>query len=201
MPVFDTNISSLVNKIDSITDNAINSPYFAFIAQLSIRGLSLIGLTNNIIQSETYSWENQITSFPIESGADISDNIINSPLIIQQKFIVSFLATKVSGIIKIAPITYLLLALRKSRQLIRVLSMYGTYNNMIIKNLKCEVMENSKSTIVCDITFQEVIQAQTETSVVSATNIFTKTINTGNAIFNKSALKPIYNSISSNLLK
>ncbi|MDR1235492.1 MAG: hypothetical protein LBJ96_00640 [Holosporaceae bacterium] len=76
---------------DFISKNVLNNNNFAFMAQLSLKGMVLVGLAPNLKQAEEMGWENQITSYTIEDGTNVSDHIINGPLEIKQKFILTAL--------------------------------------------------------------------------------------------------------------
>jgi hypothetical protein len=169
-------------------NNILSNWNMAFLVQLSIKGMSLLGISPILKQSEKYSWQNKISSIVLESGVEISDHIINGPLTISQTFIISVMSTYgIPGTVKVIPIVYLLMELRKTKQLISVLTSYGIYRNMIIESIETELMEGMKDALVCDITFREAIFAKTEESSVSVTNQNKKTLATKNKIFNKSA--------------
>jgi purine-nucleoside phosphorylase len=71
------------------------------------------------------------------------------------------------GIMKIAPIVYLLLELRKSKQMISVITTHGVHENMVITDLEINNADGYKDTVVCDIDFEECKFATTDEAYVS----------------------------------
>ena len=168
-----------------------------FLAQLSLKGMELIGITPNMKQSEKYGWKNRISGITLENGTEISDHIVNGPLTITQRFLVTAISMYgPEGTAKIAPIIYLLTELRKSKQLTTVLTSHGIYRNMAIESLDAEIAEGYKNTLICDITFKEIIFADTEENTVTATNNFAKVTATKDKIFNKSSAAPKSGNVS-----
>jgi hypothetical protein len=181
---------------DFISKNVLSNNQFAFIAQLSLKGMALLGLAPNLKQSEEFSWENQITSYTVEDGTNVADHIINGPLEINQKFVVTaFNSFAISGMIKLAPILYILMELRKTKQIINVLSSFGIYRNMVIQRINAHLEEGVENTVVCDIVFRELKYATTSTATVGATSTTQKTLAARDNTFNTAAATPASTSI------
>lgn len=144
----------------------------AFIAQLSIKGMALLGVTPNMKQNEKHSWENIITSNTIESGAEIQDHMVITPLRISETFIVSFLGSfGPRDALKTTPIVYSLMELRKTKQIIDVVTSCGVYKNMAIVGVEAEMIEGTVNSVRCTISFQEIMKASVEESAVSSSTI------------------------------
>jgi hypothetical protein len=176
-------------KFDKVREyigtNVLNNSQCAFIAQLAVKGMALLGLGLDLKQGEKYEWTNQITEHTLEDGSEISDNIINKSFVIEQRFILSAMNTfGIPGIVKLAPINTLLMELRKTKQIIRVLTTYGLYKNMVIESLSTTIMDGVENTFICDIRFREINFGSVTSSTVSATTQVQKTINTKNITFN-----------------
>lgn len=186
------NLEDFSAKFDKIREyvgtNVLNNPQCAFIAQLAVKGMALLGLAPDLRQGEKYEWTNQITDHTLEDGSEISDNIINKSFIIEQKFILSTLNTfGIPGIVKLAPINAILMELRKTKQVIRVLTTYGIYKNMVIESLSSSVTEGVENTFTCDIRFREINFGSVTSSTVTATTQAQKTLKTKDSTFNVAA--------------
>jgi hypothetical protein len=155
----------------------------AFIAQLGVKGMALLGVTPNMKQSERHSWENIITSNTIESGSEIHDHMVRAPLRISETFVVSFLGRfGIENVIKTTPVIYLLMELRKTKQIIDVVTNGGIYKNMAIVGVDGEMIEGSVNSVRCTISFQEILEASVEESVVSSSTTLQKTENLSDPI-------------------
>jgi hypothetical protein len=175
-----------------INTHVLNNNQFAFLAQLSLKGMALVGLAPQIKQAEELSWENQITSYTVENGANVGDHIINGPLKIRQTFIVTAFNTySIPGIIKLAPILYILMELRKTKQIITVLSSAGIHSNMVIESLTATAEEGIENTMICDIAFKELTFASMTSGTVTAETVAKKTLFTRDQAFNIAAAKPV----------
>jgi hypothetical protein len=182
-------ITDNLSSLSGISD-IIKGGNTVFLAQLSLKGMDLLGIAPNMKQSEKYGWQNRISGITIENGTEISDHIVNGPLTISQRFLVTVMSRHaIEGTAKIAPIVYLLTELRKSKQLTSVLTSHGIYKNMAIQSLDAEIAEGYQNTLTCDITFKEIIFADTEENNVAATSRYAKVSATKDKIFNKSAAR------------
>jgi hypothetical protein len=170
----------------------------AFMVQLGVKGMALLGVTPNLKQSEHHSWENTITSNTIESGAEIQDHIVIGPLVIKETFIISILGRfDVLAALETAPPIYLLMQLRKSKQIIDVVTNCGIFKNMAIQSIEAETVEGTVNTITCTITFREVMQASISDGVVkSSSTISEKTRNIANSTKNMASRAPVSSTAS-----
>ncbi|MDR1333895.1 MAG: hypothetical protein LBJ71_01610 [Holosporaceae bacterium] len=181
--------SSLENLI---IKNVLGNNQAAFIAQLSLKGMALIGLAPNLKQAEELSWENQITSHPVEEGANVSDHIITGSLNIKQTFIVtSFNSFSIPGMIILSPILTILMELRKTKQIITVLSSFKIHRNMVIQSINAKLAEGVENTVICDIAFKELQFASTTTATVSASTMTQKTLAARDNTFNVASAAPV----------
>jgi hypothetical protein len=170
---------------------------FAFLAQLDLHQMTLIGLSPSMQQAEEFEWKNRVSGFPLESGSEISDHMVCGPLVISQKFVVTALPMYgVSAAPQLAPIVFMLTELRNKKQMIDVLTSYARYPNMVIESLRGVRTEGCRDCLECDIVFREIPFADTEESTVSATRRNQKVINTRNKTFNLSAAAPVSGNVS-----
>jgi hypothetical protein len=177
---------------DFISKNVLNNSNFAFMAQLSLKGMALLGLAPNIKQAEEMGWENQITSYTVEDGTNVSDHIINGPLEIKERFILTaFNGFSISGMIKLAPVLHILMELRKTKQIINVMSSSGIHRNMVIESLRAQQEEGVENTVICDIAFKELPFASTTAATVNATTMAQKTLAARDSTFNVAAAVPV----------
>lgn len=183
-------MSSILDGISNFEPTSFNG--MAFMVQLGLKGMALLGVTPNMKQNENHSWSNIITSNPIESGAEIQDHMVIAPLIIRETFIVSFLGRLGPTVaLQTAPIVYLLMELRKTKQIIDVVTNCGIYRNMAIASIEAETVEGTINTVQCTITFQEILLASVSDGVVSSTSSLQKTANLADPIENMACRSPI----------
>jgi hypothetical protein len=92
--------------------------------------------------SERESLESEVTEYPVESGAVITDHVRNRPLMLDMEFVVSdtpigeAAAARADGVVPSSEARQKLKALRATRQPFTVVSGAGTYENMVFTSLE-----------------------------------------------------------------
>lgn len=129
--------------------------------------------------SQTHSLK--VTEHPVQSGANISDHAYEEPITINASIIVSdaytadntkrdaqlFLA---NGETKSVGAFNVLRRMQSERRLLKVVTKYGSYNNMLLTNLSVNTGYKNLYNMLADVTLQEVIIANEKTVQVSSRN-------------------------------
>lgn len=97
----------------------------------------------DVILSEEHTYDSDVTSHPVETGASITDNVVDKPLIISLDCIISatpFGATQPLGgslfAVSIADVAQdRLIALKATREPVTVEDSQGSFPNMIVEKL------------------------------------------------------------------
>lgn len=133
----------------------------------------------NCSQSSTVT----ITSHPVALGANISDHAYSEPLEFSFEIGVSNTIANnfFDGADQRSINAYnLLTQLQAKREFVEVGTKYGTYQNILIKNITVNDTFDSQDKMVALVTLQEVITANTQTYQVSANRQATDKTNRGN---------------------
>lgn len=133
----------------------------------------------NCSQSSTVT----ITSHPVAIGANVSDHAYSEPLEFSFEIGVSNTVANnfFDGASSRAVNAYTLLTkLQAQRQFIEIGTKYGTYQNILIKNITVNDTFDTQDTMKALITLQEVITANSQTYQVSANRQATDQTNRGN---------------------
>lgn len=124
-----------------------------------------------------------ITSHPVSVGANVADHAFSEPKEFTfQLSVLNTIANKIfSGADSRAVNAYnLLTELQAKRQFVELGTKYGTYQNILIKNITVDDTFETQEHMTATITLQEVITANSSTFQVSANRHATDSTNRGN---------------------
>jgi len=145
-----------------------------------------------------------ITQHPVESGAQITDHSFVNPKRFSFEIGVSNVATSViatqfqGGASRSVNAYNAILKLQESRQLLTLVSKYGTYENILIESIDAPDDFTTKEALKATINLYQVIIVQTVKVKVSSSVQVTNQTNrgqVGNQTPTESALRSIYKSL------
>lgn len=169
MSVFDTLADKARDQVAFLFEDAGDSIFY-------IKGAGLAALAVDTIDDETHTWDNDVSQYPVEGAADISDNIKPKPDEVKVRCFVS--NTPIHGLIdevlnfadrflngrkRTQEAFNQLLALRALRIPVTVATRYRVYENVGITNVQIIREPSAGESIVFDVTFREIniVKAQT----------------------------------------
>lgn len=146
-----------------------------------IKGTGLAALSVDTVDEETHEWENDVSQYPVEGMADISDNIKAKPDELKVRCFVS--NTPINGLID----QYLnfadrflngrkrtqdaynqLLALRKLRLPVTVATRYRVYENVGITRVQIIRDPKEGDSLIFDVFFKQIDIVKSQTGPVPA---------------------------------
>lgn len=187
MNIFSTIVPQIINegRFDQIISKKIPS-YISFIKRVPEFGVSIVGLATDLVSQERYSFSNNITSYPLENGTNISDHIINGYLSVAQTFTVFNMPHFERSMIQAATVQKMLLDLRNSQELMTLRTSIGSYPNMAIETLEIERLGLNGTTLTVNIKFREVIYFDLSENKLEVINPITP-VKSKNAAYNKAS--------------
>lgn len=138
----------------------------------SVAAPGFAAFTVDVVDSETHDWKNDVTMYPVEDGADISDNIRPTPVELSMSCFVGGQPIKgygemfddwasmsadrfLNGNRRLQECFQSLLALRDSRTLMTVATRYRTYSDMAITSVNLRRTPDDGDSLVFDITWRQ----------------------------------------------
>lgn len=131
-----------------------------FVKQATL--VSINGYYLDVILSETHTFENEVTEYPVESGAMITDNVRPKPVVITMECLVSDtpIGTVATLRSKDSPATAdayaLLLKIRDDREPVPIVTTLQSYDSMVLKNVTIPRSSGRGAELRFTATFQEI---------------------------------------------
>jgi hypothetical protein len=128
-------------------------------------------ITFDAILEETHNFDSDITSYPVESGAVITDNVILKPITLSIKALSTdypFVLLGIGGGIplletsKSTELFNVIFNLRNSKQTVDVVTGLRSYKSMAIQNITVPRTDSSAA-IYFEITLQQILKATAQT--------------------------------------
>lgn len=127
------------------------------------------GISANVTVSEEHNDELEITSHPVETGAQISDHSYKRPSSVVVRVGWSNSSEQAAGDSDYVKTTYKkLLDLQNGRQPITVVTGKRTYKNMLIRSLAMSTDQTTENALMVTARCEEVILVSTSTTTVPA---------------------------------
>lgn len=130
------------------------------------------GIIPDVVVSETHTDELQVTDYPVDSGANVTDHAFKKPAIVHATFAWSDSSTLLNsvianiksgsffkGISTTKDIYHALLKMQSDRVLFSLTTGKRKYENVLIESLKVTTTEKTENALVVDVVFREVILA------------------------------------------
>ncbi len=132
---------------------------------------SIADVNVDVCLSVEHSYENEVTSHPVESGADVTDNVVAKSLVINLDCIIS--ATPLG----LAPNTIFgpnivtgtrdrLIAIDVAKQPITVVDSYGTFTNMVLEKIIFSKTTKTGDALAFKASFKELIIITNDRTVI-----------------------------------
>ncbi len=130
----------------------------------------------DVIISEEHSYENDVTSHPVESGSDVTDNVINKPLKISLDCLISATPLRKSGVIVQGEATRTanptqaararLIAINVAREPITVNDSQGSFPNMVLEKLMFTQTSKIGDALAFKASFKELKIIENERTII-----------------------------------
>lgn len=125
----------------------------------------------DIVKSFEYTYDQDVTEHPVETGFEIADHIVNKPL--KLTMTVGISSTPVTwfykngwGEKKFANGLQLLEEIRDKKEPVTIIRPEKKYDNMVMTSCRVSKQDSSKSIIYADLAFQQIVKVTTQTTAI-----------------------------------
>lgn len=125
----------------------------------------------DIVKSFEYTYDQDVTGHPVETGFEIADHIVNKPL--KLTMTVGISSTPVTwfykngwGEKKFANGLQLLEEIRDKKEPVTIIRPEKKYDNMVMTSCRVSKQDSSKSIIYAELAFQQIVNVTTQTTAI-----------------------------------
>lgn len=132
---------------------------------------TIADVTVDVCLSVEHSYENDVTSHPVEKGSELTDNVIAKPLLISLDCIVSGSPIGAQTNSAFGPnivngVRARLITLRGAGETITVVDSHGTFPNMVIEKITFSKSVKTGDSLAFKISFKEILIVTNERTVI-----------------------------------
>ena len=125
----------------------------------------------DIVKSFEYTYDQDVTGHPVETGFEIADHIVNKPLKLTMTIGISsapvtWFYQNGRGEKKFANGLQLLEEIRDKKEPVTIVRPEKKYDNMVMTSCRVSKQDSSKSIIYADLAFQQIIKVTTQTTAI-----------------------------------
>lgn len=144
----------------------------ADILGFNIKNPTQVGsLKVDIVKSFEYTYDQDVTEHPVETGFEIADHIVNKPL--KLTMTVGIASSPVTwfwkngwGEKKFANGLQLLEEIRDKKEPVTIIRPEKKYEDMVMTSCRVSKQDSSKSIIYADLSFQQIVKVTTQTTAI-----------------------------------
>lgn len=144
----------------------------ADILGFNIKNPTQVGsLKVDIVKSFEYTYEQDVTEHPVETGFEIADHIVNKPL--KLTMTVGIASSPVTwfwkngyGAKKFANGLQLLEEIRDKKEPVTIVRPEKKYDNMVMTSCRVSKQDSTKSIIYADLSFIQIVKVTTQTTAI-----------------------------------
>lgn len=144
----------------------------ADILGFNIKNPTQVGsLKVDIVKSFEYTYEQDVTEHPVETGFEIADHIVNKPL--KLTMTVGIASSPVTwfwkngyGAKKFANGLQLLEEIRDKKEPVTIVRPEKKYDNMVMTSCRVSKQDSTKSIIYADLSFMQIVKVTTQTTTI-----------------------------------
>lgn len=144
----------------------------ADILGFNIKNPTQVGsLKVDIVKSFEYTYDQDVTEHPVETGFEIADHIVNKPL--KLTMTVGIASSPVTwfwkngyGAKKFANGLQLLEEIRDKKEPVTIVRPEKKYDNMVMTSCRVSKQDSTKSIIYADLSFIQIVKVTTQTTAI-----------------------------------
>lgn len=144
----------------------------ADILGFNIKNPTQVGsLKVDIVKSFEYTYDQDVTEHPVETGFEIADHIVNKPL--KLTMTVGIASSPVTwfwkngfGAKKFANGLQLLEEIRDKKEPVTIVRPEKKYDNMVMTSCRVSKPDSTKSIIYADLSFMQIVKVTTQTTAI-----------------------------------
>lgn len=144
----------------------------ADILGFNIKNPTQVGsLKVDIVKSFEYTYDQDVTEHPVETGFEIADHIVNKPL--KLTMTVGIASSPVTwfwkngfGAKKFANGLQLLEEIRDKKEPVTIVRPEKKYDNMVMTSCRVSKQDSTKSIIYADLSFMQIVKVTTQTTAI-----------------------------------
>ena len=144
----------------------------ADILGFNIKNPTQVGsLKVDIVKSFEYTYDQDVTEHPVETGFEIADHIVNKPL--KLTMTVGIASSPVTwfwkngyGAKKFANGLQLLEEIRDKKEPVTIVRPEKKYDNMVMTSCRVSKQDSTKSVIYADLSFMQIVKVTTQTTAI-----------------------------------
>lgn len=144
----------------------------ADILGFNIKNPTQVGsLKVDIVKSFEYTYDQDVTEYPVETGFEIADHIVNKPL--KLTMTVGIASSPVTwfwkngfGAKKFANGLQLLEEIRDKKEPVTIVRPEKKYDNMVMTSCRVSKQDSTKSIIYADLAFIQIVKVTTQTTAI-----------------------------------
>ena len=144
----------------------------ADILGFNIKNPTQVGsLKVDIVKSFEYTYDQDVTEHPVETGFEIADHIVNKPL--KLTMTVGIASSPVTwfwkngfGAKKFANGLQLLEEIRDKKEPVTIVRPEKKYDNMVMTSCRVSKQDSTKSIIYADLAFIQIVKVTTQTTAI-----------------------------------
>lgn len=144
----------------------------ADILGFNIKNPTQVGLLKvDIVKSFEYTYDQDVTEHPVETGFEIADHIVNKPL--KLTMTVGIASSPVTwfwkngyGAKKFANGLQLLEEIRDKKEPVTIVRPEKKYDNMVMTSCRVSKQDSTKSIIYADLAFIQIVKVTTQTTAI-----------------------------------
>lgn len=144
----------------------------ADILGFNIKNPTQVGsLKVDIVKSFEYTYDQDVTEHPVETGFEIADHIVNKPL--KLTMTVGIASSPVTwfwkngyGAKKFANGLQLLEEIRDKKEPVTIVRPEKKYDNMVMTSCRVSKQDSTKSIIYADLAFMQIVKVTTQTTAI-----------------------------------
>lgn len=144
----------------------------ADILGFNIKNPTQVGsLKVDIVKSFEYTYDQDVTEYPVETGFEIADHIVNKPL--KLTMTVGIASSPVTwfwkngyGAKKFANGLQLLEEIRDKKEPVTIVRPEKKYDNMVMTSCRVSKHDSTKSIIYADLSFMQIVKVTTQTTAI-----------------------------------
>lgn len=128
---------------------------------------SIGGVRIDVLTSETHDFKSRVPQFPVETGVNVSDHVIQEPIAISLSCVVSDTPLLLPSLPRIKTTYELLRLLWRLREPLTVITALNVYDNMMIENISMPRDRTTGQALNFDVQLSEIVYARSNTILVN----------------------------------